>query len=134
MTEEDQKDESQVEESFDGLVFEEEPESKPVRIKDRNGNVHNYVLREMSGAALGRWQSYDASRMKLVRNRLEMAPDAFKEYAATLISLNLLDETNQHVPVQTILRWKSSIITGLFDECQRMNGLTADSREQAKKV
>lgn len=112
------------------LVFSEEAVERKVKI-----GTTDYVLREMMGADLGKWQQYDAGRMKLVKNRLEMSPDAFKTYAATLINYCLFPAGKYDpVPIKTIMSWRSTIITGLFNACQTLNGLTLDSQDKAKKA
>lgn len=137
MTDENEQNEEEKtsEEDSSGLVFTEEQAEIPFKIKKKDGRVVEYILREMMGPALGEWQTYDAGRMKLNKRRIEMAPDAFKKYAATLIGLCAFElPANSPVPVKEIMGWKSSIITKLFETAQTMNGLNDEGKEQAKKV
>jgi len=113
----------------DCVVFSDEPKSKKVKV-----GASSYLLKEMMGSDLQIWQAFDSTRVKVARNRVEMSPDAFKEYSATLINLCLYDSNGSRVPKAVITKWPSSAITGLFTLCSEMNGINGEGQEQAKKA
>jgi hypothetical protein len=116
-------------------VFSDEPQVQGVWIKSKDGTKKKYYLKELMGPDLAKWQTFDAARIKVVRNRIDMEPDAFKEYSATLISMCMYDEDDKQVPVKSIIKsWPATTINGLFEMCQTMNGLNAEGRDQAKKA
>lgn len=125
----DEKDQVQDNDPLAPLVFDEERRERPVTI-----GKESYLLREMMGTDLGKWQGYEQTRMKVVKNKVEIQQDAFREYAATLINLCMVDVQGAPVSKQKIMGWRSTIITGLYDACRDLNGLSPDGQEQAKKV
>lgn len=118
----------------DCIVFNEEPKTQKIKIKNGEGKLTTYLLREMMGPDVAKWQEFDAGRIKVTRNRIDMAPDAFKEYSATLINLCMFDESDTKVTKAQVLKWPSTTINGIFDICQTMNGLNAEGRDAAKKA
>lgn len=115
------------------FMFTDEQKTEPIKFKT-SGGVKDYILRELMGPDLAKWQAHDASRITVTRNRIDMAPGAFRDYCAVLINMCLFDETGIAIPKATIMSWPSTAITSLFDKCQTMNGLNAEGKEQAKKV
>jgi len=115
-------------------IFSDEPATQEIKLKSKSGEVKTFTLRELMGDALSKWQAYDASRISVSRNRIDMAPDAFKDYSATLISMCLFDDLGNPVKISTIRNWPSSAINGIFEICQTMNGLNVEGRDKAKKA
>ena len=127
----DEKDDETKNEDLNApLVFDEEQRERDVKV-----GTGEYILREMMGDALGKWQGFEQTRMKISKGRVEMQPEAFEKFAAVLINLCLFDKaTNVAVPVVKIQKWRSTIITGLYDACRDLNGLSPDGQDQAKKA
>lgn len=116
------------------FMFTDEQKTESVKFKMKDGGTKDYTLRELMGPDLAKWQAFDSTRITITRNKIDMAPGAFREYCAVLINMCLFDETGTAVDKRTIMSWPSTAITGLFDKCQTMNGLNEEGREKAKKV
>lgn len=117
-------------ENDDCISFSDEPKSQKIKV-----GATSYLLKEMMGPDVGKWQAYDASRIKMSKGgKVDMAPDAFKEYSATLINLCTFDDENKNVSKKVIMAWPASAINGIFEICQTMNALNAEGKEEAKKA
>lgn len=99
-----------------------------------------YLAQDMMGDDLGEWMKYQASRVATgKRGRPDLSNADFSEFNAKLISLCLYrvgddGKIGQRVALETIARWSAPVLNYLFDLCSRMNALTEEGREEAKKA
>jgi len=99
-----------------------------------------YIAQDMMGDELGAWMKYQATRLvDGKKGRPDVNKADFSEFNAMLISLCLYEvdaagAPARKVPIDLVKKWSAPVLNYLFDLCQRMNGLTEDGREEAKKA
>ena len=93
------------------------------------------VAIEMMSDELANWMKFQAERLSGGKRRPLPTDADFTDYAAQLISMCLhYEDRTTLVPFETISKWGASTLSGLFDICQKLNGLDADAREEVKKT
>ena len=103
----------------------------PVEL-DLNGNIVAYELREMSGAQR---DSYLDSLKDRVRMDATGKPTVtkFEGMQADLISRCLyLVKDNTVVDLKTVQGWPANVVTALYQEAQKLNGLNVSQAELAQ--
>lgn len=125
-------------EEFDGLEFAEERKSKALRLRKKDGTVKNYTLLEMMSDGVSAWMQYKATRVQFNKKGVpDIASTDLKGAQAKLISLCLFHDAvgTQPVSLREIQdTFPASALNGIFDYCEKMNGLNDEGVEQAKKV
>jgi hypothetical protein len=91
-----------------------------------------YKLLEMKGPELTIWTNFSAGRAKFVDGEM-VGFNPMESIQAKLISLCAYDENGKPVPEEVIRGWPATTQKGLFEDCQKLNGLDDDSREEEKK-
>jgi hypothetical protein len=116
------------------LRFDLRVKEQPVVLTDKNGDVKRYSLREMTGANRDKFLDSMSERISYSQDGTTSIQN-FDGFQASLISKCLFDGNNDLVSVDEIQRLPSSVVSSLFKEAQRMNGL-ADNNvvEKAKNA
>lgn len=111
---------------------------EPVRLEDpKTGQVTDYIVREMTGT------DRDAY-FQAMSNRQKTTPDGktvvgvFGGIQAELISRCLFvpgpGGTSANVQVATIQSWPASVVEGLHELCERINGMDKDRAKAEEAV
>ena len=95
-----------------------------------------YLLVEMMNSDLTAWTKYQATRVRERNGKPDIERANFDDFYAKLISMCLYDEKGDaRIPMETIRdTFTASVISGLFDACQTLNGLNQEGRDEAKKT
>jgi hypothetical protein len=107
------------------LVFETTLKELPVTI---DGAC--FVLRELDGRTKGKYLNQMGTRIEL-NDQGKVA--RFKDYSgleSMLLSLCLYDAESKLVPMPTMDKWPSTILTKLFDAAQELSGLNEEARKK----
>lgn len=99
----------------------------PVRIKDKDGVVREYELREATGDIACRWRNAIFARTELGPNGKPKSLGNIADTEPILVSLCLFDtKTNNNVSVQTVRSWPSKIQKSLFEKIKEISDLEDD--------
>lgn len=96
----------------------------PVEIDERK-----YTLREMDGYHRDMYLNIVTKSQTGSMDGKTIRVKNFEGLQAKLISLCLYNESNELVPSEEIQKWPAAMQTGLFKECQGLNGLDDDIKE-----
>ena len=121
----------------DELVLHSTRKTKKVTVVENNGQSFKGLLMEMMSDDVDKWMQFSATRVKKTdrKGRPDLNSADFKDFTATLISMNLYDrEGHSRIPISRIRRWTASVLAALYDECEAINGLNDASRDKAKKA
>lgn len=112
---------------------------KPVKLKDKEGKIQNYTLRELDGAGRDTFLSLMAKRSPTRVDPTTGKPTGEARIVdpaglePRLIALCLFDEKNKSVPEATIKSWPGHVQEGLFAAAARLNGIDKGAEARAKK-
>lgn len=112
----------------EGKVWNAHQEPVKVTVNEGSGSK-NYYIKEMTDAGLEQWMGGYGKRFK-TNNQGKVVKRDFKGFHSELISLCLHDEAGNPVAKSVIDGWGTSLKNYLFDECQKMNGLTRNAEEE----
>jgi hypothetical protein len=106
-----------------------------IRIKQKDGTVKTYILREISGRKRAMYMNAISS--KTARDPRTGKAQGIKNFdgiETALLELCLYEEgAVTPVPKATIEEWPSRIVTHLNDRAKQLSGLDAKAEETAKK-
>lgn len=112
----------------DAKAYAESPGEKKVRV-----GTTKYVLQELMGDGVAKWMKFTHLRVTGGKKKPKPEDADYRDFLANLIVLCIRTENKQPVPFQKVRSWPASTLTGLFQDCQTMNGLNDDAREEAGK-
>jgi hypothetical protein len=119
----------------DAIVVSEEQTVVPVVLKKKGGGVAEYELREMGSPEVASWMNFQQVRITGGKRKPNPGDSDFRQFQANLIHLCLYEKgTNSRVPIAVIDKWFAGTLSRLFDQCETMNGLNEQGKEQAKKA
>lgn len=101
----------------------------PVKLKDKDGNVKEYILREMDGKARDAYLTNMSGRMT-VKADGKTTVSNFNGLQASLITRCLFDKEGKQVPDTEIQSWPSRVQTLIHKECQEICGLNLDEEDE----
>lgn len=87
-----------------------------------------YQLREMTAAARDAYLDRQSGRLKLVDGK----PSGIVKMSglqADLISCCLFDSTGKNVSIEEVQTWPSQMVTDIFKQAQKLNGLNLEEGE-----
>ena len=89
----------------------------PFKIKGEN-----YILREASGSAIAAYKNARLEKMTLSDTGKPKTVKGMGDVEPLLVSLcSFQAETNQQVPLQTVLSWPGRVVSKLFDEAKKIS-------------
>lgn len=104
----------------------------PVKLKDKDGELKDYELREANGDVACRWRNAILQRTTLGPDGKPSSLGAIADTEPILVSLCLFEAgTNRNVPVGTIRQWPSKVQKALFEKAKEISEL--DDDEEVKK-
>lgn len=104
----------------------------PAQLKRKVGK-EKFLLCELGGDDLAKWMKFVATRVKGDSKGVKGKDSDFRDYHANLIVMCIKTDGGAAVPFSKVKGWPSSTLNGLFEDCQTMNGLNDEGKEQAKK-
>jgi len=111
-------------------ILEEYIPSRPVKIRDRQGNLIEYRIEETSGGAEF-WKWLD--RLTAMSENVEKKKVVdWSELQCDLI-VQCIRKDLQPVPRETIMGWGKALKQRLYDICMEMNGMGRDSADKMGK-
>jgi hypothetical protein len=113
-------------------VWSEQQDPKEIPVKGKDGVVRRYFIREMDGEGLEQWTASFGNRIK-TNSRGKIIKRDMKGFHSELIALCLHDESGNRVPRSVIDGFGTALKNYLFDECQKINGLTRDDEGEEGK-
>lgn len=102
-------------------------------VEDETGQERYMTLVEMMGDQRDQYLTLMGARIKVGSNGEPVGISNFDGLQSSLITRCLVDEDGKPVPENRIKKWPASCQVGLFDLCQKMNRLTKEAQEEAKK-
>lgn len=115
----------------DDVIDEHAPE-QVVKIRDRGGNVREYVVREMDD--VGKWMNYIAKRVRTGKDRDKTD---YSGMHSELISLCLYYKDDNgsaaRVPKRIVQTWGPKAQNKVFELCQKINGLDTGAEDREGK-
>jgi hypothetical protein len=98
-----------------------------------NGVVRIFKIRQMTGRARDSLLTEEAKRYRVEEGRV-VGLSNWDGRSASLIARCLYDEKGKMVPMEVIQKWSGLAQDFLYEKCQKLNGLTRESEEEAKKA
>lgn len=117
-------------EDFSELEFDLTRKERRVKIKDKDGVVTEYILRELTGPGRDKYINGLSRRMKTIKGGGTIISDS-EGLQADLISRSLFDKSGQMIPSVIIQKWPAGVLSKLFKAAQRLSGLGDDAEEDA---
>jgi hypothetical protein len=103
----------------------------PVVLEGADGKETYYEIREMMAAARDKYLDQLGDRMKVDGAGKMSGIRKFDGLQASLLCQCLFDAENHLVPKDVIQKWPAGVVSGLFDEAQKLNKLTTTKEEEA---
>ena len=103
-----------------------EPVVIPVNIKDKDGVLRSYELREANGDSACRWKNAILQRTNLGPNGKPSSFGAIADTEPIVISLCLFDKDGKNVPVGVIRQWPAKVQRALFEKAKEISELDED--------
>ena len=95
----------------------------PVCIEDLDGKERTFTMRELTGAQRDAFLDSMAKRMKYVGTQVQ-GLSKYEGLQAELLSYCLYDDNNEAVKAVELQKYPAGVLTALFDEAQKLSGLT----------
>jgi hypothetical protein len=109
----------------------------PVVLEGEDGKEIHYELREMMSSARDKYLDQLGDRMKVNSAGQFAGIRKFDGLQASLLANCLYDSEGLLVSKDVIQRWPAGVVSGLFDEAQKLNKLNTtkeDVADEAKKA
>ena len=122
------------------LEFSLKLKSRPVVLIEVDDTKSNCTLCEFDGEGRDAWFDFVQSRMNVsgttgksedVKVEIKEGRD-MKGFQAKLLSLCLHNPDGNLFTEDVIQKFPSTVLSGLFDAAQKINGLTLEEQEEAK--
>lgn len=108
------------------LIFELERKSIPVTLAGKP-----YVLREMTGFLKGKYNAQMGAKMNIEEGKIKGITN-FEGLQTSLLALCLYDASDVLVPIEVIQEYPDSVVSALYVEAQKLNGIGAGSDVELK--
>lgn len=106
-------------------------EEVPVALRDKEGVLKQYTLRELTGAQRVDYETSNIPNMEFDKDgKARMI--SFQGMESGLLSRCLYDENGKLVSQITIESWPSKTQAGLYKIAEKLNGLGKNSEQEAK--
>lgn len=105
----------------------------PVVIEGEDGKEIVYEIREMMASVRDKYLDSLGDRMRTDTSGKFSGIRKFDGLQASLLCQCLYDGEGHLVPKEVIQKWPAGVVTGLFEEAQKLNRLDA-KEEETKKV
>lgn len=107
--------------------------TQAVVIYDEDENRIEAEIRSLTGANRDRYMTEDAKRVKVSADGKTFQVNDLTDQQASLISMCLYVAGKQ-VKIEDIRQWPADAQEHLFHACRRLNGMTKEAEDDAKKA
>jgi len=101
----------------------------PVVLEGEDGKETHYEIREMMASARDKYLDQLGDRMKVDSAGKMSGIRKFDGLQASLLCQCLFDAEGHLVPKEVIQKWPAGVVSGLFDEAQKLNKLSTTKEE-----
>ncbi len=118
----------------EALEFDLSLAEKPVSLKQKDGQMKHYTLRELPGDELEAYMEENKDRMDTVVEGGKLTVRGVRSYKGMFTSLlkrALHDEEGKKVSVDEIKAFPARVQQSLFKEAQKLSALETVSEEEA---
>ena len=117
------------------LKFKAYRQQIPVELEDEGKVSTKYTLKEMMSDEKDAYLQWQNGKIKTDRDGNPIGVTDFKRFQANLVARCLFENnTGQRVTEEEIgTKFPTSVVQALFEACQKLNALTKEGAEEAKK-
>ena len=114
---------------MDNLEFSLKLKEQGVKITTPNGNVKNYVLKELTGEQRDSFLNMMASRLVMKDGKVQSL-SSFDGLQASLVAECLYDEKGESIDKDIIQKYPAQVLASLFKAAQELSGMDISEEEQ----
>lgn len=103
-----------------------------LELETPEGVPEKYKLRELTGAQRDQYLDGMSKRMQYNAEGKPTGLNSIASMQANLVSLSLVDSENKAIPAGIIQKWPATVLKSVFDEAQRLSGLSTTPEQSAE--